>query len=97
MQIPGTEAIRTQIQPSKLKREITKIKHGQHTKHIWKVIKIKKTTHEALQLLQSILRKTKDIKIRLILLHLRKSFPTKIFLYLIEISICNSAICKINF
>ena len=32
MQRPGTEAIRTQIQPSKLKREITKITNSQNTK-----------------------------------------------------------------
>ena len=32
MQKPGTEAIRTQIQPSKPKREITKITNIQNTK-----------------------------------------------------------------
>ena len=31
MQRPGTESIRTQIQPSKLKREITKITDSQNT------------------------------------------------------------------
>ena len=36
MQRPGTEAIITQIQPSKTKREITKITHSQNTKEkIW--------------------------------------------------------------
>ena len=32
MRRPGTEAIRTKIQPSKPKREITKITNGQNTK-----------------------------------------------------------------
>ena len=36
MQRPGTEAIRTQIQPSKPKREITKITNSQNKKeNIW--------------------------------------------------------------
>ena len=35
MQRPGTEAIRTQIQPSKPKREITKISNGQNTKRTY--------------------------------------------------------------
>ena len=35
MQRSGTEAIRTQIQPSKPKREITKITNSQNTKRIY--------------------------------------------------------------
>ena len=35
MQRTGTEAIRTQIQPSKLKREITKITNSQNTKRTY--------------------------------------------------------------
>ena len=35
MQGPGTKAIRTQIQPSKSKREITKITNSQNTKRIY--------------------------------------------------------------
>ena len=35
MQRPGTEAIRTQIQPSKPKREITKITNSQNTKRTY--------------------------------------------------------------
>ena len=35
MQRSGTEAIRTQIQPSKPKREITNIINSQHTKRIY--------------------------------------------------------------
>ena len=35
MQRPGTEAIRTQIQPSKPKREITKITKNQNTKRTY--------------------------------------------------------------
>ena len=35
MQRSGTEAIRTQIQPSKPKREITKITNNQNTKRIY--------------------------------------------------------------
>ena len=35
MQISGTEAIRTQIQPSKPKREITKIRNCQNTKRTY--------------------------------------------------------------
>ena len=35
MQRSGTEATRTQIQPSKPKREITKIINGQHTKRTY--------------------------------------------------------------
>ena len=35
MQRPGTEAIRTQIQPSNTKREITKIKDCQNTKRTY--------------------------------------------------------------
>ena len=35
MKGPGTEAIRTQIQPSKPKREIIKITNSQNTKRIY--------------------------------------------------------------
>ena len=35
MQRPGTEAIRTKIQPSKPKREITKITNSQNTKRTY--------------------------------------------------------------
>ena len=35
MQRPGTEAIRIQIQPSKLKREITKIKNSQPSEQLF--------------------------------------------------------------
>ena len=35
MQRPGTEAISTQIQPSKPKREITKITNSQKTKRTY--------------------------------------------------------------
>ena len=35
MQRSGTEAIRTQIQPSKPKREITKITNSQNTKRTY--------------------------------------------------------------
>ena len=38
----------------------------------------------------------RDIKILSILLHLRK-FPTKVYLYLIALSMCNSVECKIQF
>ena len=41
--------------------------------------------------------KLNGIKIILILLHLRKQFRTKVFLYLIELPICNSAKCKMKF
>ena len=35
MQSPGTEAIRTQIKPSKPKQEITKITNSQNTKRTY--------------------------------------------------------------
>ena len=42
-------------------------------------------------------KQSKDTKILLTFLHLRKYFPNKAFLFLIELPICNSAKCKLKF